>query len=122
VFPVKNDSSVKSQRSDDKVIRFRCKAHKYEGMRRTHWYAATSEDAVQRSRWTFYEVFKINALIITFLIILLMPHLGIHAQEDHFKEARERMIEKDLKGRDISDTFLLTRISGMSPTTIIHSP
>ena len=105
---MKNDSSVKSQRSDDKVIRFRCKAHKYEGMRRTHWYAATSEDAVQRSRWTFYEVFKINALIITFLIILLMPHLGIHAQEDHFKEARERMIEKDLKGRDISDQRVLS--------------
>jgi hypothetical protein len=38
------------------VISFRCKAHKHEGMRRTHWYAAMSEDAVQRSRWTFYEV------------------------------------------------------------------
>jgi hypothetical protein len=50
-------SPVKSQRSDDSlaelsqaVKRFRCKAHKYEGMRRTYWYAAMSEDAVQRSR------------------------------------------------------------------------
>jgi len=75
------DSPVTSQRSDDKVKRFRCKAHKDEGMRRTYWYAglaalpalgqgapwptrvstragsqAMSEDAVQRSRWTFYEV------------------------------------------------------------------
>ena len=32
------------------------KTHKYEGMRHTYWYAAMSEDAVQRSRWTFYEV------------------------------------------------------------------
>jgi hypothetical protein len=31
---------------------------KYEGMRRTNWYAAMTEDAAQRSRWTFYEVVK----------------------------------------------------------------
>ena len=59
------DSPVKSQRSDDKVKRFRCKAHKYEGMRRTYWYAAMSEDAVQRSRWTFYEVVNIERSSIT---------------------------------------------------------
>ncbi len=47
---------VKSQISDDKVKRFRCKARKYEGMRRTYWYAAMTEDAAQRSRWTFCEV------------------------------------------------------------------
>ena len=60
------------------------KTHKYEGMRRTNWCAvlaalpvlgqgapwptqvstrsgsqAMSEDAVQRSRWTFYEVVNI---------------------------------------------------------------
>jgi hypothetical protein len=46
----------KKQISDDKVKRFRCKAHKYEGMRRTYWYAAMTADAVQRSRWAFYEV------------------------------------------------------------------
>jgi hypothetical protein len=47
---------VKSQKSDDKVNSFRCKARKYEGMRRTYLYAAMTEDAAQRSRWTFYEV------------------------------------------------------------------
>ena len=36
------------------------KTHKYEGMRHTYWYAAMSEDAVQRSRWTFYEVVNLN--------------------------------------------------------------
>jgi hypothetical protein len=50
----------KSQKSDDKVKRFRCKARKYEGMRRTYQYAAMTEDAAQRSRWSFYEVVKIN--------------------------------------------------------------
>ncbi len=41
------------------------KARKYEGMRRTYWYAglaersqAKTEDAAQRNRWTFYEVVK----------------------------------------------------------------
>jgi hypothetical protein len=39
------------------------KTHKYEGMGCPHWYAglaelsqAMSEDTVQSSRWTFYEV------------------------------------------------------------------
>ena len=39
------------------------KTHKYEGMKRTYWYAAMSEDAVQRCRWTFYEVVKIKRLV-----------------------------------------------------------
>jgi hypothetical protein len=33
---------------------------KYEGMRRAYWYAAMTENAAQRSRWTFYEVVKIE--------------------------------------------------------------
>jgi hypothetical protein len=33
---------------------------KYEGMRRAYWYATMTEDAVQRSRWTFHEVVIIN--------------------------------------------------------------
>jgi hypothetical protein len=90
---VKSDSSENSQRSDDTVKRFRCKAHKYEGMRRTYWYAglaalpalsarelsqAMSEDAVQRSRWTFYEVlnlFEKNLFNISLVLIglLLLP-------------------------------------------------
>ena len=51
------DSLVKSQGSDDNVAersqavkRFRCKARKYEGMRRTYWYAAMTVDAAQRCR------------------------------------------------------------------------
>jgi len=51
------DGLVKSQKSDDKVKSFRCKARKYEGMRRTYVYAglaersqAMTEDAAQRSR------------------------------------------------------------------------
>ena len=56
------------------------KTHKHEGMRRTYWYAAMSEDAVQRSpstvlravslsngRWTFYEVVKINRGVIAWV-------------------------------------------------------
>ncbi len=50
------DRLVKIQKSDDTVKRFKCKARKYEGMRRACWYAAMTEDAAQRSRWTFYEV------------------------------------------------------------------
>jgi len=58
-------NSPESKRLVDKVKRFRCKAHKYEGMKRTYWYAAMSEDAVQRSRWTFYEVVNIERSSIT---------------------------------------------------------
>ena len=46
--------------SDDKVKSSRYKARKYEGMRRTYWYAAMTKYAAQRSRWTFYEVVRIN--------------------------------------------------------------
>jgi len=34
------------------------KTRKYEGMRRTYLYAAMTEDAAQRSRWTFYVIVK----------------------------------------------------------------
>jgi hypothetical protein len=63
VEQVKADSPVKSQKSDDKVNSFRCKARKYEGMRRTYLYAAMTEDAAQRSRWTFYEVVKVDLYV-----------------------------------------------------------
>ncbi len=39
----RNNGLLKSQGSDDKVKRFRCKAHKHEGMRRTYWYAGLAE-------------------------------------------------------------------------------
>ena len=33
---------------------------KHEGMRRAYWYVAMTEDAAQRSRWTFREVVSFN--------------------------------------------------------------
>jgi hypothetical protein len=38
------------------------KTNKYEGMGCTDWYAAMSEDEVQRSRWAFYEAVNFNQL------------------------------------------------------------
>jgi len=59
---------AKDQRHSKK-IQLHGKTPKYEGMRRTSWYAglaersqAMSEDAVQRSRWTFYEVVNNGSL------------------------------------------------------------
>ncbi len=49
---------VKSHKTDDTVKSSRCKARKYEGMRRTNWYAAMTEYEAQRSRWTFCEVVR----------------------------------------------------------------
>ncbi|OIP29031.1 MAG: hypothetical protein AUK23_11670 [Deltaproteobacteria bacterium CG2_30_43_15] len=55
-FMVNNfDEVVKSQKSDGTVKSSRCKARKSEGMRRTYLYAAMTEDAAERRRWTFYE-------------------------------------------------------------------
>ena len=39
-----------------KKIQMRGEMRKYEGMKRTYWYAAMTEEAAQRRRWTFYEV------------------------------------------------------------------
>jgi hypothetical protein len=60
-YQSKFDEAVKSRKSDGTVKRFRCKARKSDGMRRTYLYAAMTEDAVQRRRWTFYEAVKFNA-------------------------------------------------------------
>jgi hypothetical protein len=49
------DEVVKSQKSDGTVKSSRCKARKSEGMKRTYMYAAMTEDAAERRRWTFYE-------------------------------------------------------------------
>ena len=54
------DGPVTSQKSDDKVNSFSGKARKYEGMRRTDLYGAMSENAAQRSRWTFDEVVNLD--------------------------------------------------------------
>jgi len=91
------DSPVKIQTSDDKGKRFRCKAYTYEGMRRTYWYAgvaelpgrhechragiqAMSEDAVQRSRWTFYEVVNLFAKNLCNASLLLIALLLFPSQ------------------------------------------
>ena len=50
-----DDEVVKSQTSDGTVKSSRCKARKSEGMRRTYMYAAMTEDAAERRRWTFCE-------------------------------------------------------------------
>ncbi|MFA4911341.1 MAG: hypothetical protein WC649_09915 [Desulfobacteria bacterium] len=57
---IKIDEVVKSQKSDGTVKSSRCKARKSEGMRRTYLYAAMTEDAAERRRWTFYEAVKIS--------------------------------------------------------------
>ena len=56
----KLDEVVKSQKSDGIVKSSRCKARKSEGMKRTHLYAAMTEDAAERRRWTFYEAVKLR--------------------------------------------------------------
>ncbi|MBI4621008.1 MAG: hypothetical protein HY739_12755 [Desulfobacterales bacterium] len=55
---IKGDEAVKSQKSDGTVKSSRCKARKSEGMRHTYLYAAMTEDAAERRRWTFYEAVK----------------------------------------------------------------
>jgi hypothetical protein len=59
---IKHDEVVKSSKPDGIVKSFRCKARKSDGMRRTYLYAAMTEDAAQRRRWTFYEAVKHNYL------------------------------------------------------------
>jgi hypothetical protein len=54
------DEAVKSQKLDGTVKSFRCKARKSDEMRRTYRYAAMTEDAAQRRRWTFYEAVTIG--------------------------------------------------------------
>ena len=62
LFLLKIDEAVKNQKSDGTVKNCRCKARKSDGMRRTYLYAAMTEDAAQRRRWTFYEAVKIIVL------------------------------------------------------------
>jgi hypothetical protein len=50
---------VKIRRQSEKIQMYG-ETRKYEGMRRTYWYAAMTENEAQRSRWTFYEVVKIE--------------------------------------------------------------
>ena len=78
------DGLVKSQKSDDKVKSFRCKARKYEGMRRTYVYAAMTEDAAQRSRWTFYEVVTIGSSLLTEFIAITLT-FSTQTEQDEYE-------------------------------------
>ena len=51
-------NSQKNHKMDGTVKNSRCKARKSLGMRRTHKYAAVTEDEAQHRRWTFYEAVK----------------------------------------------------------------
>src|SRR4030042_899699 len=62
------DEVVKSRKSDGTIKSFRCKARKSDGMRRTYLYAAMTEDAAQRRRWTFYEA--VNFRMFRYLVIV----------------------------------------------------
>jgi len=59
LFLLKVVEAVKNRKSDGTVKSFRCKARKSDGMRHTYLYAAMTEDAAQRRRWTFYEAVKV---------------------------------------------------------------
>ncbi|MEW6615558.1 MAG: hydrogenase maturation protease [Thermodesulfobacteriota bacterium] len=63
------DEVVKSQKSDGTVKSSRCKARKSERMRRTYRYAATTEDAAERRRWTFYEAVNVETKLSSIWII-----------------------------------------------------
>jgi len=65
------DEVVKSLKWDDKVKSSRYKARKAEGMRCTYAYAAMTEDAAQRRRWTFYEDVIVNYLLLSVIITLI---------------------------------------------------
>jgi hypothetical protein len=56
------DDLVKNQNLDGKEKSSRCKARKSSRVRRTWQYAATTKDAAQRRRWTFYEAINLYRL------------------------------------------------------------
>jgi len=51
---------------------------------------------------------KTNFSIITFFLLIVTLNFQTLAKDDPFKEARERMVKHDLKGRDISDEKVLS--------------
>jgi len=88
---VEIDETVKSRKSDGTVKSFRCKARKSDGMRRTDLYAAMTEDAAQRRRWTFYEAVKIRGAAGLVIInvapistVTIAPHRHIRSIRSFF--------------------------------------
>ena len=51
---------------------------------------------------------KIRVLCLAFFVIMVIPCFQCHAGEDQYAKARERMVQKDLQGRDITDTMGLS--------------
>jgi len=62
---------------DGEVKSSGCKARKSEGMRRTYRYAAMTEDAVQRSRWAFYDAVIHKVLFHIFGSVCILCHRWI---------------------------------------------
>jgi len=51
---------------------------------------------------------KVKLLLISSFLLVITVHLQSFAGDDPFKEARERMVKNDLKGRDITDKKVLS--------------
>ena len=51
---------------------------------------------------------KIRILCLALFVIMVTPCFQCHAEQDQYVKARERMVQKDLKGRDITDTKVLS--------------
>jgi protein-L-isoaspartate(D-aspartate) O-methyltransferase len=51
---------------------------------------------------------KVKLLLISSFLLVITVHFQSFAGDDPFKEARERMVKNDLKGRDITDKKVLS--------------
>ncbi len=51
---------------------------------------------------------KKKVLFLSFVLLVMIPWLQSHAGQDQYMKARERMVQTDLKGRDITDKKVLS--------------
>ena len=51
---------------------------------------------------------KVKVLSLSLFLMVMVPWLQGHAEEAQYVKARERMVQKDLKGRDITDKKVLS--------------
>ena len=87
------DEAAKSRKPNGTVKSFRCKARKSDRMRRTYLYAAMTEDAAQRRRWTFYEAVNlIKILFVVFLSYFVFLSAGFPAEEENQTERQEQKV------------------------------
>jgi protein-L-isoaspartate(D-aspartate) O-methyltransferase len=54
------------------------------------------------------DIVKIKVLFLSFFLLVMLPWIQGHAAQDQYLKARERMVEKDLKSRDITDKKVLS--------------